>query len=281
MADTSRSRGTDALSRFRQVRSVRHVSVAGAGVASFARGVAGAALLALAIQLLAVWGPKRWAIPTLDELAHQVKLFVGGDPTFVTAMVHSMATIGLGLLVALVVGVAVGLALGLSRTAYQAMVFLLELVRPVPAVAVIPVMILAFGQNSSMEVAVIAFGAWWPIMFNTLYGVRSVDPVTVETARAFGLSRRRVISRVVLPSILPMIVTGLRIAAPLALILAVGAEYLATAGQGLGGVLITATSTGDLEVLWAAAVVTGAMGLVLGGLVWVAGRVLCPWVLES
>lgn len=265
----------------RNVAADRRVALMPERLPAVVRGACGVALLTAGIQSLAMWGPQSWEIPDVSELTRQVRRFVGGDSDFAAALLHSASTVGLALLGALAVGVAIGLTLGLSRTAYRAVILLLELLRPVPAVAVIPVMILAFGQGLSMEIVVTIFGAWWPIMFNTLYGVRNVDPVTIETARVFGLTRLQIIRRVVLPSVLPMVITGLRIAAPMALILTVGAEYLATAGQGLGGILIKATSTGDLQVLWAAAVVTGAMGLVLGGLVWVVGRVMCPWSEES
>lgn len=246
-------------------------------VAPVLRGLGGVVALAVLIQAVAGWGPASWQVPGLGELAAEVSRFVAGDPEFTAALLHTVRSVLLALLVALVAGVAVGVTVGLSPAAYRAVIVLLELVRPIPAVAVIPLAILALGQGQEMEIAVTAFAAWWPLLFNPLYGVRNIEPMTVDTARAFGLGRTRIILRVVLPATLPMVVTGLRIAAPLALIVAVGAEYLATAGEGLGGVLIEATSTGDLQVLWAAAVVTGIMGLGLGGLVWLVGRIACPW----
>jgi len=259
------------------IASIRAVAQSRRSGVTALRGLAGIALLALAVQALAMWGPRRWQVPDLITLTQQVGRFVSGDAEFTAALAHSLRAIVLALTASLVVGVTVGVVVGLSATAYRAVILPLELVRPVPAVAVIPVMILALGQGLPMEIAVIVVGAWWPILFNTLYGVRNIDVVTIETGRVFGLSRRRIVGRVVVPSILPMVITGLRIAAPLALILAVGAEYLATAGKGLGGILIRATSTGDLTVLWAAAVVTGTMGLLLGALTWSVGRLLCPW----
>jgi len=250
------------------------------GLRTLLRGLGGVAVLCLLIQLLAVIGPARWEIPNLRQLADEVYHFVMSDPHFVGALLHTMKTVVLSLLVALVAGVVIGIPLGLSSVLYRTLTLPVELLRPVPAIALIPVMILALGQGQSMEVAVTALAAWWPILFNALYGARGVEPLTLQTARVFGLGRRQTTLRVVLPATLPMIVTGLRVAAPLALIVAVGAEYLATAGQGLGGVLIQATASGNLQVLWAAAVVTGLLGLVIGALVWVVGRVVCPWSTE-
>jgi len=249
-------------------------------VVTLLRGVSGVVVLALIVELLAAVGPASWQIPNLKQLGVEVYRFVGSDPQFVGALLHTLWVVVLSLAVALAAGVLVGVLLALSRGSYRALTLLLELVRPVPAIALIPLMILALGQGQSMEIAVTAFAAWWPIMFNALYGARGVEPLTLQTARVFGLRKAQTTARVILPATLPMIVTGLRVAAPLALIVAVGAEYLATAGQGLGGVLIQATSTGDLLVLWAAAVVTGVLGLVLGGLVWLVGKVACPWSTE-
>jgi NitT/TauT family transport system permease protein len=131
-----------------------------------------------------------------------------------------------------------------------------------------------------MEVVVGAFGCWWPMLFNTIYGVRQVDSQARDAARVLGCGRLSLVVRVVLPSMLPFVMAGLRTAAPLALIIVIGAEYLASAGRGLGGVLIQATSTGDIDVLWATAVLTGILGISIGAVVALASRLTCPWVRE-
>jgi len=246
------------------------------GRSTAARGVVGVVALAAVVQAFSWWGPRQWQVPGLAALMREVVTLCSGSD-FVAAVGLTLQSLLVALLVATAAGVGVGVLLGLSRTVSGALTLPLELIRPIPAIALIPLVILALGQGQQMAITVTAIGCWWPLLFNTLYGVRTVEPVTVQTARVFGLGRFATIWRVILPASLPTIVTGLRIAAPLALIITVGAEYIATTGQGLGGVLVVATSSGQLNVLWAAAVITGIMGMLLGGMVSLLGRVACPW----
>lgn len=239
-------------------------------------GLVGMVLLMGAVQVLALWGPQQWQVPTLAGLWESVTE-LAASPNFTAAVLQTLGTVAMAIGFALVAGVAIGVVLGLSAPAYRAFLLPLELVRPIPAIAVIPLAILALGQGQVMTIAVAGLACWWPILFNTMHGVQNVEPVAVQTARTFGLTRWKVVLRVVLPGTLPAVFTGLKVAGPLALIVTVGAEYLATAGEGLGGVLITATSSGDLQVLWASAVVTGIMGLAIGGLTSGAAALACPW----
>lgn len=244
-----------------------------------ARGLLGLAALAMLVQTLAWWGPRGWAVPGLGRLASEVGRLVSAHG-FAAAVLATITAVVMAVAAGLAAAVALGVVFGSSRLAYRAFGLPFEILRPVPAVAFIPLAILALGQGRTMEVAVGALGCWWPMLFNTVYGVGQVDAQARDAARVLGCGRLALVVRVVLPSILPFLMAGLRTAAPLALIIVIGAEYLASAGHGLGGVLIQATSTGDIDVLWATAVLTGVLGIAIGAAVALATRLACPWAAE-
>ena len=109
----------------------------------------------------------------------------------------------------------------------------IEFLRPIPSAALIPLLFLTLGTNLKSEVFLAAFGAFWPLLVQTIYGVRDVDPVALETARSFGLGRLERLYRITLPSAVPYIATGLRISSTVALILAFTAElFMGTPGLG-------------------------------------------------
>ena len=98
--------------------------------------------------------------------------------------------------------------------------------RPIPSVALIPLAILLLGRGIDMRVALVAYASAWPILFNTITGVREVDPQARDTARAYGFNAGEVLARVTLPAAAPFIATGVRISAGIALILAVSTELI-------------------------------------------------------
>ena len=166
--------------------------------------------------------------------------------------------IGLGL--ATVLAVPIGVALGLSDFAGRAFRVPVEFLRPIPSAALIPLLFLTLGPVLQSEVFLATFGAFWPILVQTMYGVRDVDPVTIDTARSFGVPRRERLWRITLPSSVPYIATGMRLASAVALILAFTAElFMGT--PGLGKMLNYAQSYGLTTQLYALALATGVLGL--------------------
>lgn len=171
------------------------------------------------------------------------------------------ALIGLGL--AAVVAIPAGIVLGAGRTAYRAAITIIELLRPIPSVALIPLAILIYGRGTEMKVALVIYACLWPILFNTIYGIRSVDPVAIDTARAVGLGRLSIGARVHLRAASPFIFTGIKIAASIAVILAVSAELLAGGTQGIGIWMLEASAVGNQTRVYAVTVVAGLIGLLL------------------
>jgi ABC-type nitrate/sulfonate/bicarbonate transport system permease component len=166
----------------------------------------------------------------------------------------------LGLVLATVLAVPTGIVLGSSEFAASAVRVPVEFMRPIPSAALIPLLFLTLGTNLKSEVFLATFGAFWPLLIQTMYGVRDVDPVAIETARSFGVGRLERLYRITLPSAIPYIVTGLRISSTVALILAFTAElFMGT--KGLGQEVNYAQAYGLEVQLYALALATGFLGV--------------------
>jgi ABC-type nitrate/sulfonate/bicarbonate transport system permease component len=182
----------------------------------------------------------------------------------------------LGLGVAAVLAIPIGIVLGSSRMLYRSLRMIIEFLRPIPSVALIPLAILIYGTGLESKVFLAAFAAFWVLLVQTLYGVQDVDPVATDTARSFGLSRSQRLLRVTLPSAVPYIATGVRMASTVALILSVTAE-LVIGSAGLGRAINIARSGGNIELMYALIIVTGLLGWLLNGLFARAEHRLLHW----
>jgi ABC-type nitrate/sulfonate/bicarbonate transport system permease component len=168
----------------------------------------------------------------------------------------------LGLGIATALAVPLGLLLGSSEFALRAFRVPIEFLRPIPSAALIPLLFLTLGTTLQSEVFLATFGAFWPLLVQTIYGVRDVDPVAIDTARSFGVGRFERLYRIKLPSAIPYIATGLRISSAVALILAFTAElFMGT--QGLGQIMNVAESFGLTVQVYALALATGFLGLAI------------------
>ncbi|MGI8680690.1 MAG: ABC transporter permease [Mycobacteriales bacterium] len=183
----------------------------------------------------------------------------------------------LGVLAAGVIAVPLGVLIGSIELAHRVTRFLLEFLRPIPPVALIPAAVLIFGGNLDMKVFLIAFGTFWLILVQTVYGVHGVDPTVRDTGRAYGLDRRAILIRITLPSALPYIATGLRIASAIGLILAVTAEIVVGV-PGIGVQITQAQSAGGAEALmYAWILAAGLLGWVLNGAIQTIERRVLHW----
>lgn len=160
--------------------------------------------------------------------ARLVELF--NDRGFSLDVVQSVLAWAMALAIAVAIAVPVGIVFGsmpLVRSAFSAIV---EFLRPIPSVALIPLAIVAIQTNPEMKISLAVFGAVWPILFNTMHAMGDIEPVQINTARAFNLGKVRTLTSVKLPSILPFVLTGVRISASIALILIISTEILAGGG---------------------------------------------------
>ena len=168
----------------------------------------------------------------------------------------------LGLGIAIVLAVPIGIVLGTADLAARAFRVPIEFLRPIPSAVLIPVLFLTLGTNIKSELFLAAFGAFWPLLVQTMYGVRDVDPIAIDTARSFGLGRFERLYRITLPSSVPYIATGVRIASTVALILAFTAE-LFMGIPGLGQKVNVASAFGETEKVFAYAIAVGFLGLAI------------------
>ena len=150
-----------------------------------------------------------------------------GDGSLLEATAFTLSTAALGLALGGALALALGVVLGLSRRAAALAFLSVELLRPVPSVALIPIAMLAFGFGRAMELAVVAFAIFWPVLVLTQAAVRQVEPRLLEVAAALQLSAWDRIWKIVLPAVLPRLFVALRLAVAIALVVAMTVEIAA------------------------------------------------------
>lgn len=159
-------------------------------------------------------------------------------------------------------GVAVGLCMGRFRFINAALDMLVELVRPIPIPAIVPPLILLLGIDTTMKVFVVAFATFFPVLVNTISGVRSVDRTALDVARTFQVSSSRTLLQVVLPASMPYIMVGLRTSLALALIVTVIAEMIA-GSEGIGYYIMTMQFAMRADEMYAAILMLAIVGYLL------------------
>ena len=217
----------------------------------------------------------RESFPPVSEIYASLLGLVTDTPMWVEVG-RTMRGWAVGLLVAVVLAVPLGMLLGASRLAFQMSRLIIEFLRPVPSVALIPLAVLVFGTGQDMKVFLIAFACFWPILFQSIYGVQDVDPVATDTARSYGLPLLARFTRVTLPSAAPYIATGLRISSAIALILALTAE-LVVGAPGLGRAIVVSQISGAITQMYALILATGLLGWLLNTVFQAVERRLLRW----
>jgi ABC-type nitrate/sulfonate/bicarbonate transport system permease component len=202
------------------------------------------------------------------------RLFLGGA-VFDHVFPSLIRVIG-GWLLAALIGVALGTALGRSRHGMDYLGPIFAFFRAIPPPMLVPVFMVLFHIGPGMQFATIIFGSLWPVLLNTVDGVRSVDKVKYETARSFRTPNRYWIGMVVLPAAMPKIFAGLRLSLAVSLILMVVSE-LVGAYEGIGYALLNAQRTYDFGVMWAWIVLLGVLGYGFNALLLTAERRVLAW----
>jgi len=178
--------------------------------------------------------------------------------------------------ISVAIGITLGTVLGRSRHGMEYVGPLFAFMRAIPPVILVPVFIVVFGLYTEMKLAVIVFGTIWPILMNTVDGVRTVDSVQTDTARAFRTPRHRWVAMVVLPAALPKIFAGLRVSLSIAVLLMVVSELVGKT-SGIGYKLVSAQRQFDFTIMWAWIVLLGILGYGLNALLLVVERRMLRW----
>jgi ABC-type nitrate/sulfonate/bicarbonate transport system permease component len=232
------------------------------------------------IALLVLWGV--WSatgdtfyFPPLTDILQKFQelwLFdrVGSD------VLPSLERLFLGYAIACVVAVAIGIPLGLSPLLRRATSPIVEFLRAIPPPALLPFAILVIGVGSSMKVFIIAFVCIWPILLNTIDGVRGIDPTLDDTTRVYGVSRRDRVWRVMLPAASPQIFAGMRTSLSLALILMVISEMVAST-DGIGFFVLQSQRSFAIPEMWAGILLLGLLGYALNLIFLLAERRVLAW----
>jgi ABC-type nitrate/sulfonate/bicarbonate transport system permease component len=245
------------------------------------RGLKLAAEIAVPLAILSAW--QLWTasahqarFPRLSTILvtfREMWLFA----QFNEQVVPSLERIAAGFSIAVIVGVAFGIPIGLSQRARRAAMPHIEYWRAMPPPALLPIsIILVHSIADRQKIAFIAFFCIFPVLLNTIDGVRGIDPTLLDTARSYGLPRFERIRRVVLPAAMPQIVAGMRNSLALAVIMMVLSEYFA-ATSGIGYVLLNAKNTFQLGPMWAAIVLIGLLGYLLNALFLLVERRVLAW----
>jgi len=201
-----------------------------------------------------------------------------GDGSFWSEVGFTLRDWMLALLLATVAGTIVGGLMGAFRRMFIAFELPVEVFRVLPSVALGPILMLLIGTGLFPLSLTVALACFWPILLNTMYGVRGTDPIAVQTARTFGSSPLDILIRIKLPSALPFAFTGVRVAASIGLIVAVSSELLIGNGRGIGGFILTRTAqSADLDIVYAATLMAGLMGIAISTLFAIVDRAVFGW----
>ncbi|MFC4055112.1 ABC transporter permease [Actinomadura syzygii] len=181
-----------------------------------------------------------------------------------------------GLLLSVVVGVALGVALGMSDLAHRATKPWLTLLRSTPGPVVVVTFLVLFGTGSVGKVLMIAFVSVFPVLLNTVDGVRAAEPVLLDVAASYRLSRRERVTRIVLPGALPQISVGVRTSVALAFIVMIVSEYFG-GSDGVGYFTRDSASGFAIPDMWSGMLLLGLLGIAVNVLVAVAQRRALRW----
>ncbi|MDO0938077.1 ABC transporter permease subunit [Streptomyces sp. DG2A-72] len=184
------------------------------------------------------------------------------DGAFWSALGDTLTGWALGLAIAACAGIVVGVVISVVPHLREATASTIEFLRPIPSVALIPLAVLLYGTELRSVLLLVVYASFWQVLIQTLYGVQDLDPVADETARSYGLGTWARIRHVLWPTALPYVMTGVRLAAAVALILAVTAE-LVIGAPGLGARIAVAQTSQAVPDMYALIVVTGLLGLLI------------------
>lgn len=242
----------------------------------FLLSCSGAAIFVVFLELIVRLDvlPQQFFPPPSVMVAALSRLVVVSE--FHWALWNTLSSWAACLFLAALFALPIGFAMGASTVVYSALRLTTEFLRPIPSVALIPAAILLIGANIESKIYLAAFSAFWPILIQTVYGMRDIDPTAIETARSFRISRFDTWTRIMLPSAFPYIGTGLRIASAVALIIIVTMEIVVGV-PGIGLMIVHARQGANVPNVYALILAAGLLGWALNALFAVLEARLLHW----
>jgi len=238
----------------------------------------------LPVAVLVTWwllsaGTDSLYFPPLQTiLEHFRDTFLGSDAG--KHLGPSLSHLAIGFVAAAVAGIGFGVLIGMNRWASAVLDPLIHFFRALPGPALLPFAIIAFGIGATMKVWIIAFTTIFPILLNTIDGVRGQDTVAAEVARAYRIGRVRQIFTIVLPAASPQIMAGLRVGLQTAILLMVVSELVAST-SGIGFFILQSQQQFNIPDMWAGIVALGLLGIVLNGLFGLLERRVLHWYIAT
>jgi NitT/TauT family transport system permease protein len=228
---------------------------------AFWRGVAGIAAFVIVWEVFARSGFFSRALsPPLGSIANALwQTFADGSMPQ-----HALVTLGrvlLGIALSCLIAIPLGMVMGRVRAMERFFLPLVSVLMPIPSLAWVPLFILWFGIGNITTILVVIYAATFPMVYSVWTGVRSINPLWLRAGAAMGANRRALFWKVVWPGALPFVITGLRLSFGRAWIAVVGGELLASPTWGLGKVIFDAKEFLNADVMLAALIVIGALGL--------------------
>lgn len=220
----------------------------------------------LPVLLIIMWwaltlGPRNFYVPTPQELgATFVEVWAG--PRFLTDFLPSVTRLFIGLIATIVLGIVFGVLIGSFRWLRNLTEPMLEFFRAIPPPVLIPPLMLLLGPTDQMRILVIISGAIWPVLLNTVEGVRAVDDVLINTSRTYRIDGFARLRYLVLPAATPQIMTGIRQSLSIGLILMVISEMF-NASSGLGFTIVLFQRGFAIPEMWSGILVLGLIGIAL------------------
>jgi ABC-type nitrate/sulfonate/bicarbonate transport system permease component len=215
--------------------------------------------------------PSAWASVLWD-------LFVSGQ--FIAPLGETLLRLAAGFSIGVAAGIALGLPMGYYRPFHDFLEPAVELLRPIPKAALVPAMVLFLGIGDAMKIASIALVVFFPVLINTMQGVRGTDPVMIDTARTFGYRDAAILWKVVFPASLPFIFAAMRVALGLGMVLAVLSEMIAGSG-GMGFLILDLQRSFRVRQMYAWLVILAVVGLILTALLSALERRVLHWAVTE
>lgn len=188
----------------------------------------------------------------------------------------TLERLGLGFLLGAIPGLVLGLFMGWSPRLRRIVDPFIAAFHPLPKIAIFPIIMVIFGIGELSKIVAIALSTFFPILINSMAGVRQLSPVYFEVTRNYGANLWKTLRRVVIPGSLPSILSGIRVALNLAMVITITVELL-SANQGLGVIIWFAWQTMRIEELYASLVVTAVLGILINVILYYLSSKLVPW----